>query len=247
MLRLAVIDNDPTSARRVALEAALRRSDWVEVIAEEKPPSRPKAARLDAILLDPAAVGTDFWSYLEEICRELPDLSVLVLAGKSDVASRIRALRLGADDWITKPSSASEILARVEASRRPRRVKSPALEAPVSAGDLEIRPAGVDAWTAAGPIGLTPREFELLQFLVREEGRVLTRKTIYRRVWGYTILVGDRSIYTYIRKLRIKLRAASPGWDYIHTHPGIGYRFEPRLTAVPLGRIEIPALSAVTL
>lgn len=227
MLRLAIIDNDQTFARQVAAEAELAK-DWrFELFTDGAPPSASKLARFDAMLVDPAAVGAGFWGHLEEVAGHLPDLSVLVCGARADLASRVRALRLGADDWITKPASPTEILARAEAFRRPRRVKAPGLEEPVFSGEIEIRPDEHDARARCMRLGLTRREFELLRFLVREEGKVLARETIYRRVWGYRIPPGDRSVYTYIRKLRIKLEIASPGWVYIHTHLRTGYRFEP--------------------
>lgn len=226
-LRLAIVDGDQSFAGRVAAAAELAGISDVELFPA--PPSRLKAEKLDAILIDPTAIGdSEFWVYLEETCRHLPRLSVLVCAGQSELAARVRALRLGADDWITKPSDAREILARIQASRRPLWVRCPALEKPVFAGELEMRPGEVDARVAGEPVGLTPREFELLEFFVVERGRVLGRETIYRHVWSCTGGVADRSVYTYIRKLRVKLGAASPCWNYIHTHLRIGYRFDPR-------------------
>jgi DNA-binding response OmpR family regulator len=76
-------------------------------------------------------------------------------------------------------------------------------------------------------LGLTRREFELLQVLAEAEGRVIEREEIYQRVWGYAMAHGDRSVDVFVRKLRSKLQKASPGWQYIHTHFGVGYRFEP--------------------
>ena len=78
-------------------------------------------------------------------------------------------------------------------------------------------------------LDLTPREFELLQLLARSD-RVLRREEIYERVWGYAMVHGDRSVDVFVRKLRQKLRVASPEWSYIHTHFGVGYRFAPEPT-----------------
>ena len=76
------------------------------------------------------------------------------------------------------------------------------------------------------PLGLTRREFELLQLLSASQGRVIPRERIYERVWGYAMAHGDRSVDVFVRKLRKKLEAASPGWRYLHTHFGVGYRFD---------------------
>ena len=80
---------------------------------------------------------------------------------------------------------------------------------------------------AGRSINLTRREFELLQTLAEAEGKVLEREEIYQRVWGYAMAHGDRSVDVFIRKLRAKLQKHSPSWSYIHTHFGVGYRFEP--------------------
>jgi DNA-binding response OmpR family regulator len=100
------------------------------------------------------------------------------------------------------------------------------------AGQLEIRADQYQAFVSGQSIYLTRREFELLQLLAEARGNVLEREQIYQRVWGYAMAHGDRSVDVFVRKLRQKLQKHSPGWRYIHTHFGIGYRFEPE-TAVP--------------
>ncbi len=173
MLRLAISDDDRAFARGIAAHAEAAGLGAIELSGDGPPPLALKAAKIDAILIDPDTVGAGFWTYLEEVCVELPDLSVLVCGRRADLASRLRGLRLGADDWITKPTPASEVFARVEASRRPRRVRRPVVEEPLLVGELEIRPGEVDARAAGRPLGLTLREFELLHFLAAEGGRVL--------------------------------------------------------------------------
>jgi DNA-binding response OmpR family regulator len=80
-------------------------------------------------------------------------------------------------------------------------------------------------------LGFTRREFELLRVLAEHAGKVLERDEIYRRVWGYSMIHGDRSVDVFVRKLRSKLQKRSPGWNYIHTHFGIGYSFDPQPVA----------------
>jgi DNA-binding response OmpR family regulator len=144
-------------------------------------------------------------------------------------------LRLGVDDWITKPCHPEEAMARIEAvSRRRRRGHREFEPAPVAAGDLEIRPDRFQAFVGEEALDLTRREFELLHLLAEERGQVLERETIYQRVWGYAMAHGDRSVDVFIRKLRQKLEKHSPRWSYIHTHFGIGYRFDPE----PAGIVE---------
>ena len=91
---------------------------------------------------------------------------------------------------------------------------------------------------------LTRREFELIQLLAEAEGQVLQREEIYQRVWGYAMVHGDRSVDVFVRKLRQKLERASPGWRYIHTHFGIGYRFAPEPVVVEADVAVQPAVVA---
>ena len=192
------------------------------------PPDQLVAMKLNALLVDPAVLGDEAWRYLDRVCSLLPDLGVVVCTGRSTVAQRVRGLRLGVDDWITKPSHPEEAIARIEAvTRRHRRGRHETESAPVLAGELEIRPDRFQAFVSGESLDLTRREFELLHLLAGTQGQVLERETIYQRVWGYAMAHGDRSVDVFIRKLRQKLEKRSPEWEYIHTHFGVGYRFDP--------------------
>jgi DNA-binding response OmpR family regulator len=186
------------------------------------------AMRLNALVLDLAVAGPEGWDYLERVCSKLPGLPVVVCTGPSSVAQRVRGLRLGADAWLTKPCHPEELIAVVEAAmRRHRRQQMPEVAAAQSAGEISIRPDLYQAYVGELSLDLTPREFELLSLLAHSD-RVLRREEIYERVWGYAMVHGDRSVDVFVRKLRHKLRRASPTWSYIHTHFGVGYRFEPK-------------------
>ncbi len=185
------------------------------------------AMRLNAIVVDLAVLGPGSWEYLERVCARLPSLAVIVCTGPSSVAQRVRGLRLGADAWVTKPCHAEELICVVEAAiRRYRRRDMPELETAATVGEITIRPDLYQAYAGDASLELTAREFEILQLLSRSD-RVLGREEIYQRVWGYALAHGDRSVDVFVRKLRQKLRAASPQWSYIHTHFGVGYRFAP--------------------
>jgi DNA-binding response OmpR family regulator len=236
--RIAVIDDD--SGFVTVLAKRIEAAGWQLRQAETGiPPEDLVALKLNAIVVDPAALGEDGWSYLERICRVLPELCVVVCSGRSSVAQRVRGLRLGVDDWVTKPCHPEEVVARVEAVTR-RRMRSAAAMAaeaePRSFGEIEISGAHFQAFVSGVSLELTRREFELLQLLAEAEGRVLEREVIYQRVWGYAMAHGDRSVDVFVRKLRQKLERGSPEWTYIHTHFGVGYRFQaegPELPAVP--------------
>ena len=159
----------------------------------------------------------------------LPDLGVIVCTQGATVAQRVRGLRLGVDDWVAKPCHPDEVMARIEAVvRRHRRGRRERTTGPLVAGELEVRPDQFQAYVGGESLELTRREFELLQVLADHGGKVIERDEIYQRVWGYAMIHGDRSVDVFVRKLRSKLQRRSPGWDYIHTHFGIGYRFDPQ-------------------
>jgi len=226
-LRIAVIDND--SGFLQVLGKRLERLGWEHrVLASPVPIDTLVAMRLGALVVDLSVLGSQAWEYLERVTTQLPGLGVVVCTGRSSVAQRVRGLRLGADDWVTKPCHPEELIARVEAVvRRRRRADGPQAADPVSAGEIEIRADRFQAFVADRSVDLTRREFELIQLLADAEGRVLEREEIYQRVWGYAMARGDRSVDVFVRKLRQKLEKASPGWRYIHTHFGVGYRFAP--------------------
>ena len=234
-LRIAVLDRD--SGFLQVLSKRLERLGWEHrIIGSAVPVEAVVSMRLSAVVVDLAQLGPQGWSWLERLCSELPGLGVVVCTGQSSVAQRVRGLRLGADDWVTKPCHPEEVIARVEAVVRRRRRSEPRRDAAaVAAGEVEIRPDQFQAFVNGRSIELTRREFELIELLSSAEGRVLEREEIYQRVWGYAMARGDRSVDVFVRKLRQKLEKASPGWRYIHTHFGIGYRFaaEPVEGAAP--------------
>jgi DNA-binding response OmpR family regulator len=224
-IRLAVLDSD-TGFLQV-LTKRLDTAGWQHrVLASPVPLDAMVAMRLNALVLDPAVLGPQAWAYLEKICDRLPHLALVVCTGQSTVAQRVRGLRMGADDWLTKPCHPEELIARVEAVvRRRRRAETRSEAPPVVIGEVEIRADQFQAFVNGASADLTRREFELIQLLAAAEGQVLPREEIYERVWGYAMVHGDRSVDVFVRKLRQKLERLSPDWRYIHTHFGIGYRF----------------------
>jgi DNA-binding response OmpR family regulator len=236
-LRIAVLDRD--SGFIAVLSKRLERLDFEHRVLSS--PVRPEALarmRLSALVVDLAVLGPQAWEWLEQVCAALPYLGVVVCNGPSTVAQRVRGLRLGADDWVNKPCHPEEVIARVESAvRRRSHGTDRAAQEPVKEGELEIRPDRFQAYVRGRSLELTRREFELLELLAGAEGRVLEREEIYSRLWGYVMMRGDRSVDVFVRKLRRKLKQASPGWRYIHTHFGIGYRF----AAEPLARFDASA------
>jgi DNA-binding response OmpR family regulator len=227
-LCLAVIDRDPGFLQ--VLANRLDSLGW-----EHRALSTPVTAealvsmRLNALVLDISVLGPGGWEYLERVCARLPGLAIVICTGPSSVGQRVRGLRLGADAWMTKPCHAEELICVVEAAiRRHRRTEMPELEGALIVGEITIRPDLYQAYAAGVSLELTAREFEILHLLAQSD-RVLRREEIYERVWGYAMAHGDRSVDVFVRKLRQKLRQASPACNYIHTHFGVGYRFAPEV------------------
>jgi DNA-binding response OmpR family regulator len=243
-LRLAVLDRD--SGFIQVLSKRLERLGWEHrVLASPVPPDAVVAMRLSALVVDLAVLGPQAWDWLERLSSSLPELGIVVCTGPSSVAQRVRGLRLGADDWVTKPCHPEEVIARVQSVvRRRLRGEGRSDSAPVNAGEVEIRSDQFQAFVAGRSIDLTRREFELIELLAAAEGRVLEREEIYSRLWGYAMVRGDRSVDVFVRKLRQKLEKASPEWRYIHTHFGIGYRFAAESASDAVA--ESPAAPAST-
>lgn len=224
-LRVAVLDRD--SGFIQVLCKRMERLGWEQrVLASPVTPEAISAMRLSALVVDLAVIGPQAWEWLQRLSAALPELGVIVCTGPSTVAQRVRGLRTGADDWVSKPCHPEEVIARVEVlARRRRRGATRAERKPVSAGEVEILADRFQAYVQDRSLELTRREFELIELLAEAEGRVLEREEIYSRLWGYSMVRGDRSVDVFVRKLRQKLEKASPDWRYIHTHFGIGYRF----------------------
>jgi DNA-binding response OmpR family regulator len=225
--RLAIIDSDSGFVR--VLTKRLDAIGWqYRTLDAPVPPEELVAMRLNVLVLDVSLLGANAWEYIERVGDGVPGLGLIVCAPQSTVAQRVRGLRLGADDWVNKPCHPEEVIARIEAViRRRKRTSTPVEAGPLVVGELEIRADQFQAFVGGQSLELTRREFELVQLLAEARGQVLQREEIYQRVWGYAMAHGDRSVDVFVRKLRQKLDARSPGWTYIHTHFGIGYRFHP--------------------
>jgi DNA-binding response OmpR family regulator len=251
-MRLALIDDD--SGLLTVLDRRFAALGWERRQLSYAPaPEALATLRLHALVVNPALTGLD---YIARTAATLPGLALLVCSGPAPVADRVRALRAGADDWITKPCHPEELVARVQAVVRRRAAgQAPLEEELISAGELAIRPDRFDAHAGGSAAGLSRREYELLYELAAAAGRVLEREDVYQRVWGYTMARGDRSVNVFVRKLRQKLERISPEWRYVHTHFGVGYRFAAERVdgdeAIPAGerpagRAERPVGAAET-
>ncbi len=237
-VRVALIDDDSGLVK--VLERRFEALGWSwEQIAYAAGTQELAAMRIHVLVVNPAITGL---AYIERVAEALPGLALIACGPPAPVSERVRLLRSGGDDWIAKPCHPEELVARIEAVLRRRRAgELPADDAALVAGELEIRADRFDAYVGERTAGLSRREFELLRHLAQADGRVLEREEIYQRVWGYTMVRGDRSVDVFVRKLRQKLERVSSGWRYVHTHFGVGYRFAAEPIEPLAGVTQAPA------
>lgn len=156
-----------------------------------------------------------------EVCRRLraaSDVPIVVLTARDSVSDKVEGLDAGADDYLTKPFAFDELLARVRAALRRR---SPEDEV-ITVGDLVMRPASREAERSGRRIELTAREYDLLEYLARNAGKVVKKQAIFEKVWGYDFEVESDVIKVYVRYLRKKLNAADER-DLVRAVRGVGY------------------------
>lgn len=186
-----------------------------------------RASRPDLILLDLMLPGMDGYAFAEELRRADTETAIIMVTALDQERDKVRGLDAGADDYITKPFSVEELLARVRANLR--RVRERGIlrnEGIIESGDLIIEPGQARATVAGAPARLRLKEFQLLVALASSPGSLLTRQHLARQVWGYDFLPSSRTIDVHIRRLRQAIEDPS-AYVFIHTVHGLGYRFEP--------------------
>lgn len=182
--------------------------------------------RPDLILLDwmlPGTSGVELARRLkrEEITAEIP---IIMLTAKAEEDNKIQGLEVGADDYITKPFSPKELVARLKAVLR--RTTPPGIEAPIEIDGLRLDPIGHRVTANGGALSMGPTEYRLLQFFMTHTERVYTRSQLLDQVWGGNVYVEERTVDVHIRRLR---KALGDAHDYlIQTVRGTGYRFSNR-------------------
>ena len=183
--------------------------------------------RPDLIVVDLMLPQIDGWRFIEQVRSEDPRVPLVITSARTSEQDRVHGLKIGADDYVTKPFSMRELMARIEAHlRRAEQARAPQGRPVIEVGPLRVDPDQVQAFVRDESVGLTPREFEVLYVLAQKAGVPLKRDRLYRDVWGYEMASGDRSVDVFVRKLRQKLQRALPERTVISTHYGVGYRFE---------------------
>lgn len=218
--RVLIVDDEPQILR--ALRATLHGAGYtVDVAATAEEALTAAAARPpEAVILDlvlPDGNGTD-------VCRELrkwSDAPVIVLSAVGEERQKIAALDAGADDYVTKPFSVDELLARLRAVLRRR---APEHEPVLTIGDLEIDIPERVVTVSGERVKLSPHEFDLLRVLAQNRGKLLTHRTLLREVWGPAYQVEAHYLHVYVSHLRKKIEPDPSSPRYVLTEPGAGYR-----------------------
>ena len=224
-LHILVVDDEPNI--REVVELYLRREGYeVEVVGDGSAALRAIERKIpDLIVLDlmlPLLSGTQLTRTLREGRYDIP---IIMLTAKDDEADRVAGLELGADDYVTKPFSPKELVARVKAVLRRTSSKPLAEAQPLTIGQITLNPSTRQVWARAEEVMLTAKEFDLLWFLMNHPGQVFTRDQLLDHVWGFDF-VGDASTVTvHVRRLREKIEASPTKPEYLLTVWGVGYKF----------------------
>ncbi len=219
---ILVVDDEQSI--RTVVQAYLEHAGYTVLLAETGPAALELATdrHPDLVILDLNLPGMDGMEVAARL-REHSEVFILMLTARSEELDRVAGLRIGADDYLTKPFSPRELTARVEAILRRRRAITPPDPA-LRFRYVRVDPESRDAWAADQPLDLTTTEFDVLLALVRNAGRTLSRERLIDLVWGADFYGTDRVVDVYVGQVRRKLEAAT-GQTLIATVRGIGYRF----------------------
>jgi two-component system response regulator ResD len=222
-----VVDDEPTITEVVAryLERAGYRTrvaaDGIQAL-ELAASQRPDLVLLDLML--PGIDGLEVMRRLRELGRDR--MAVILLTAKGEESDRVIGLRLGADDYVVKPFSPAELVARVDAVLR-RIDTSPGHEAPIELADMTIDPSSRRVFVRGEEVQLTQREFDVLLFLARHPGQVFSRNQLMDAVWQYSFYTDTSTVTVHVRRLRSKIEPDPAQPRHIQTVWGVGYRFQP--------------------
>jgi len=229
MATILVVEDDPII--RQTVEYSLKRAGFsVHSVADGGDALEAAAAiKPDLVLLDLMLPTLDGYQIAERLRADDKETAIVMVTALDTERDKVRGLDAGADDYITKPFSMEELLARVRANlRRVRTKETLADESTLEVGDLVIEPKSFRISVAGRPVKLRLKEFQLLLALARREGQLATRQILAEEVWGYEHLPSSRTIDVHVRRVRQAVEDHSE-YIYIHTVHGMGYRFEPVL------------------
>jgi two-component system alkaline phosphatase synthesis response regulator PhoP len=227
MTRVLIIEDDDVIAQGMARHLHAAGFDAVGVANGETGLARLRYERPDVCVLDLMLPGVDGWKVIEQARGEGIGTPIVVVSARGTEHDRVHALEIGADDYLVKPFSMRELVARVgAAARRGTRAQDPRRGEEIVIEELRLDPRNVQAYVEGTSADLTPTEFRLVYALALEAGRVLTRDELLQRVWGRRASHRDRTVDVFVRKLREKIDARAPRHTFLQTRYGVGYKLE---------------------
>jgi DNA-binding response OmpR family regulator len=226
--KVLIIEDDEVIAEGMSRHLMSSGFDPIWVSKGEQGLARLRFERPDVCVLDLMLPGLDGWKLIEAARGEGIGTPIVVVSARGTEHDRVHALELGADDYLVKPFSMKELVARVRAAaRRGVRAQDEQRGEPIEVEELRIDPLNVQAYLDQRSLDLTPTEFRLLYALALDQGRVVSRDELLQKIWGRRQTPRDRTVDVFVRKLREKIEATAPGHTYIQTRYGVGYKFEP--------------------
>ncbi|RQD76436.1 MAG: DNA-binding response regulator [Candidatus Syntrophonatronum acetioxidans] len=226
--KILIVDDEESILRLIKYN--LEKVGFETVTAEDGGEALEKAEKEkpDLIILDIMMPGLDGVEVCMRLRKEDYHLPILMLTAKDEEIDKVLGLEVGADDYITKPFSVRELIARVKACLRRATQYNGAGDKAVkklAVKELEIFPDRYEAILKGCPINLTPKEFELLELLIRNKGKVLGREFLLNRIWGYDYYGDSRIVDVHVSNIREKIEEDSSRPEYIKTVRGVGYKF----------------------
>jgi DNA-binding response OmpR family regulator len=227
MAKVLIVEDDEVIAEGMARHLGTAGFDPVRVANGTQGLARLRFERPDVCVVDLMLPGTDGWRLIESARDEGIGTPIIVVSARGTEHDRVHALEIGADDFLVKPFSMKELVARVQATaRRGIRPEQEQRGEPIEIEELRIDPRDVQAYVGGESAGLTPTEFRLLYALALEAGRVVTRDELLQRIWGRRETHRDRTVDVFVRKLRDKIDKRASDHTFIQTRYGVGYKLE---------------------
>ena len=228
MAKVLIIEDDEVIASSMAQHLSGAGFDPVTVGRGEVGLARLRYEAPDVLVLDLMLPGLDGWSLIESARAEGIGTPIIVVSARGTEHDRVHALQIGADDYLVKPFSMKELVARVQAAaRRGVRAQPEERGDAIEIEELRIDPREVQAYVGGVNAELTPTEFRLLYALALDRGRVTTRDELLQKIWGRRETHRDRTVDVFVRRLRDKIDRIAPRHTFIQTRYGVGYKLEP--------------------
>ncbi len=228
MGKVLIVEDDPVIAKGMVRHLEAAGFDPLWIARGDLGLTRLRYEKPDVCVLDLMLPETDGWSVIEQARAEGIGTPIVVVSARGTEHDRVHALELGADDYLVKPFSMNELVARVRAAaRRGVRAETPVRGEPLEIEELRIDPGNVQAYVDGENAELTPTEFRLLYALALQQGRVVTRDELLQKVWGRRETHRDRTVDVCVRKIRQKIDQRATRHTFIQTRFGVGYKLEP--------------------